>query len=77
MELILGIKSVNRMNMWPCFQFVELNLSLVSLLHSELNDTVVEAKLRTRQVPPFLPNKDAINRYLQSNNRLLILVCTF
>ncbi|KAK7850306.1 Alpha,alpha-trehalose-phosphate synthase [UDP-forming] 1 [Quercus suber] len=40
---------------------------------SELNDTVVEAKLRTRQVPPSLPNKDAINRYLHSNNRLLIL----
>lgn len=40
---------------------------------SELNDTVVEARLRTRQVPPPLPNKDAINRYLHSNNRLLIL----
>ncbi|GMY33479.1 alpha,alpha-trehalose-phosphate synthase [UDP-forming] 1-like [Fagus crenata] len=40
---------------------------------SELNDTVVEAKLRTRQVPPLLPSKNAINCYLQSNNRLLIL----
>ncbi|XP_070664350.1 alpha,alpha-trehalose-phosphate synthase [UDP-forming] 1-like isoform X2 [Malus domestica] len=40
---------------------------------SELNDTVVEAQLRTRQVPPPLPNKDAIQSYLQANNRLIIL----
>ncbi|KAI4333464.1 hypothetical protein L6164_018274 [Bauhinia variegata] len=40
---------------------------------SELNDTVVEAQLRTRQVPPPLPTKTAIERYLQSTNRLLIL----
>ncbi|KAK9268947.1 hypothetical protein L1049_000713 [Liquidambar formosana] len=40
---------------------------------SELNDTVVEAQLRTRQVPPMLRVNDAIERYLQSNNRLLIL----
>ncbi|KAJ7948808.1 Alpha,alpha-trehalose-phosphate synthase 1 [Quillaja saponaria] len=40
---------------------------------SELNDTVVEAQLRTRQVPPLLPTKNAIERYLQSTNRLLIL----
>ncbi|KAJ9690829.1 hypothetical protein PVL29_013134 [Vitis rotundifolia] len=40
---------------------------------SELNDTIFEAQLRTRQVPPLLPTKDAIERYLQSNNRLLIL----
>ncbi|KAF2286172.1 hypothetical protein GH714_011266 [Hevea brasiliensis] len=40
---------------------------------SELNDTVIEAQLRTRQVPPILPEDDAIKRYLQSNNRLLIL----
>ncbi|XP_010062772.2 alpha,alpha-trehalose-phosphate synthase [UDP-forming] 1 [Eucalyptus grandis] len=40
---------------------------------SELNDTVVEAQLRTRQVPPLLPVQDAIGRYLLSNNRLLIL----
>ncbi|KAF1897918.1 hypothetical protein Lal_00032680 [Lupinus albus] len=40
---------------------------------SELNDTVVEAQLRTKQVPPRLPTKTAIEHYLQSNNRLLIL----
>ncbi|KAF8025967.1 hypothetical protein BT93_F2715 [Corymbia citriodora subsp. variegata] len=40
---------------------------------SELNDTVVEAQLRTRQVPPVLPVHDAIEQYLKSNNRLLIL----
>ncbi|XP_021904589.1 alpha,alpha-trehalose-phosphate synthase [UDP-forming] 1-like isoform X1 [Carica papaya] len=40
---------------------------------SELNDTIVEAQLRTRQVPPLLPMKIAVDRYLQSNNRLLIL----
>ncbi|GER24546.1 trehalose-6-phosphate synthase, partial [Striga asiatica] len=40
---------------------------------SELNDTVVEAQLRTRQIPPPLPKQEAIERYLCSNNRLLIL----
>ncbi|CAA6673002.1 unnamed protein product [Spirodela intermedia] len=40
---------------------------------SELNDTVVEAQLRTRQVPPSLPTGRAIERFLQSKNRLLIL----
>ncbi|PON69153.1 Trehalose-phosphatase [Trema orientale] len=40
---------------------------------SELNDTIVEAQLRTRQVPPLLPMRDAIDHYLESNNRLLIL----
>ncbi|TKY66366.1 Alpha,alpha-trehalose-phosphate synthase of UDP-forming 1 [Spatholobus suberectus] len=40
---------------------------------SELNDTVIEAQLRTRQVPPWLPTKTAIERYQQSTNRLLIL----
>ncbi|XP_008792292.2 alpha,alpha-trehalose-phosphate synthase [UDP-forming] 1 isoform X2 [Phoenix dactylifera] len=40
---------------------------------SELNDTVVEAQIRTRQVPPVLPTQIAIGRYLQSKNRLLIL----
>ncbi|OAY78691.1 alpha,alpha-trehalose-phosphate synthase [UDP-forming] 1 [Ananas comosus] len=40
---------------------------------SELNDTVVEAQLRTRQVPPLLHTDTAIERYLRSKNRLLIL----
>ncbi|XP_052177114.1 alpha,alpha-trehalose-phosphate synthase [UDP-forming] 1 [Diospyros lotus] len=40
---------------------------------SELNDTVVEAQIRIRRAPPPLPVKEAIERYLQSNNRLLIL----
>ncbi|KAI3904358.1 hypothetical protein MKW92_024764 [Papaver armeniacum] len=40
---------------------------------SELNDTIVEAQLRMRQVPPILPVKAAVERYLQSRNRLLIL----
>ncbi|OMO92589.1 Glycosyl transferase, family 20 [Corchorus olitorius] len=40
---------------------------------SELNDTVVEAQLRTSKVPPELPQNDAMERYLQSSNRLLIL----
>lgn len=41
---------------------------------SELNDTVVEAQQRIREVPPVLPVKNAIKHYLQSSNRLLILV---
>ncbi|CAJ1978442.1 unnamed protein product [Sphenostylis stenocarpa] len=40
---------------------------------SELNDTVIEAQLRTRQGPPPLPTKTAIESYQQSTNRLLIL----
>ncbi|KAI0491564.1 hypothetical protein KFK09_025824 [Dendrobium nobile] len=40
---------------------------------SELNDTVVEAQIRTKQVPPLLPSEKAIGQYLQSKNRLLIL----
>ncbi|KAL8248105.1 hypothetical protein R6Q59_004973 [Mikania micrantha] len=40
---------------------------------SELNDTVVEAQQRIRQVPPPLPVEEAIERYLQSSNRLIIL----
>lgn len=40
---------------------------------SELNDTIVKAQLRTAQVPPLLPTNNAIDCYLQSNNRLVIL----
>ncbi|KAK1399198.1 Alpha,alpha-trehalose-phosphate synthase (UDP-forming) [Heracleum sosnowskyi] len=40
---------------------------------SELNDTVVEAEQRIREVPPVLPVKDATEHYLRSSNRLLIL----
>ncbi|KAI3495402.1 hypothetical protein L1887_37740 [Cichorium endivia] len=40
---------------------------------SELNDTVVEAQLRTTQIPPVLQTEHAIERYMRSNNRLLIL----
>ncbi|KAG9149134.1 hypothetical protein Leryth_010725 [Lithospermum erythrorhizon] len=40
---------------------------------SELNDTVIEAQLRIKKVPPQLNVSDAIKCYLQSDNRLLIL----
>ncbi|KAG4204446.1 hypothetical protein ERO13_A04G044800v2 [Gossypium hirsutum] len=40
---------------------------------SELNDTVVEAQLRTSKVPPELPQNDAMECYLLSSNRLVIL----
>ncbi|XP_004488988.1 alpha,alpha-trehalose-phosphate synthase [UDP-forming] 1 isoform X2 [Cicer arietinum] len=40
---------------------------------SELNDTVVEAQLRTKQTPPRLKTNIAIQQYLKSTNRLLIL----
>ncbi|KAL4563413.1 hypothetical protein LXL04_027454 [Taraxacum kok-saghyz] len=40
---------------------------------SELNDTVVEAQLRTTQIPPVLQTEHAIESYRRSNNRLLIL----
>ncbi|KAI3800783.1 hypothetical protein L1987_28879 [Smallanthus sonchifolius] len=40
---------------------------------SELNDTVVEAQLRTKQIPPQLQTEHAVDRYRCSNNRLIIL----
>ncbi|XP_073137496.1 alpha,alpha-trehalose-phosphate synthase [UDP-forming] 1-like isoform X2 [Henckelia pumila] len=40
---------------------------------SEMNDAVIEAQHRIREVPPQLVFSDAIKRYLQSHNRLLIL----
>ncbi|KAI3677704.1 hypothetical protein L6452_36970 [Arctium lappa] len=39
-----------------------------SLTFHELNDTVVEAQQRIRQIPPPLPDEEAIERYLQSSN---------
>ncbi|KAK3119862.1 hypothetical protein QOZ80_9AG0676530 [Eleusine coracana subsp. coracana] len=39
----------------------------------ELNETVADAQMRTRQVPPSLPGQTAIQQYLHSKNRLLIL----
>lgn len=47
------------------------------VLCSELNDTVVEAEIRTRDAKPLFPVKDAIESYMQSNNRLLILVMLY
>ncbi|CAH9107546.1 unnamed protein product [Cuscuta europaea] len=40
---------------------------------SELNDTVLEAQQRIRDEPPQFDVSNAIDRYMQSNNRLLIL----
>ncbi|RAL49073.1 hypothetical protein DM860_015064 [Cuscuta australis] len=40
---------------------------------SELNDTVFEAQQSIKAVPPRLNSSDAIDRYLQSKNRFLIL----
>lgn len=51
-----------------------LKYSLYNSCYSELNDTVVEAQLRIRQIPPLLPKEDAVERYMRANNRLLILV---
>ncbi|KAL4565203.1 hypothetical protein LXL04_029288 [Taraxacum kok-saghyz] len=44
-----------------------------TLSSSELNDTVVEAQLRIKRIPPLLPVEETISRYVQSSNRLLIL----
>ncbi len=41
---------------------------------SELNDTIVEAELRTLHVPPTLPAQQALTKFQDSKNRLLILV---
>ncbi|KAK9055945.1 hypothetical protein SSX86_027032 [Deinandra increscens subsp. villosa] len=40
---------------------------------SELNDTVVEAQLRKKQIPPQLQIEHAVDRYRCSKNRLIIL----
>eukprot|EP00271_Cylindrocystis_brebissonii_P011686 TRINITY_DN29599_c0_g1_i1.p1 TRINITY_DN29599_c0_g1~~TRINITY_DN29599_c0_g1_i1.p1 ORF type:complete len:1058 (+),score=166.06 TRINITY_DN29599_c0_g1_i1:961-4134(+) len=40
---------------------------------SELNDTVVEAELRTLRVPPILPHGPAAEAFARASNRLLIL----
>ncbi|KAH9534724.1 hypothetical protein CY35_17G019300 [Sphagnum magellanicum] len=40
---------------------------------SELNDTIVEAELRTLHVPPTLPAQQAVTKFQDSKNRLLIL----
>ncbi|TVU51715.1 hypothetical protein EJB05_03157, partial [Eragrostis curvula] len=39
----------------------------------ELTETVTEAQKRTRKIPPSLPSQTAIQQYLRSKNRLLIL----
>jgi hypothetical protein len=46
-------------------------------LCSELNETVAEAQMRTRQVPPNLPSQTTIQHYMRSKNRLIILVIIF
>ncbi|KVI00773.1 hypothetical protein Ccrd_020974 [Cynara cardunculus var. scolymus] len=41
---------------------------------SELNDTIVEAQLRIRQIPPLLQAEKALERYLHSNNPVLNII---
>ncbi|MFS7957198.1 putative alpha,alpha-trehalose-phosphate synthase (UDP-forming) [Helianthus anomalus] len=41
--------------------------------YSELNDTVAEAQLRTKQIPPQLQIELAVDRYRCSSNRMIIL----
>nr|GEV46574.1 hypothetical protein CTI12_AA089470 [Tanacetum cinerariifolium] len=43
----------------------------------ELNDTIMEAQLRIKQIPPLLQAEEAVQFYLESNNHLLILVDQF
>ncbi|KAK8681011.1 hypothetical protein V6N13_053418 [Hibiscus sabdariffa] len=40
---------------------------------SELNDTIIEAQLRTTQIPPPLRIEVAVDRFTRSNNRFIIL----
>uniref|UniRef100_A0A251UEA9 Putative trehalose-phosphatase/synthase 3 n=1 Tax=Helianthus annuus TaxID=4232 RepID=A0A251UEA9_HELAN len=40
---------------------------------SELDDTVAEAQLRTKQIPPQLQTELAVDRYRCSSNRMIIL----
>lgn len=43
----------------------------------ELDDAVIGAQQRIKGVPTSLPVTDAIEHYLQSNSRLLVLVQTY
>lgn len=47
---------------------------MVVFSFSELKDTALDDKMRTRQVPPILPVEVAFDRYTSAKNRLLILV---
>lgn len=53
---------------------MNLNAQSSLVFCSELNDTVVEAQQRIREVPPVLPVIEATEHYTRSSNRLLILV---
>lgn len=43
-------------------------------IDSELNDTIVEAELRTLRIPPDLPVEIAVERFQNAKSRLLIAV---
>lgn len=43
-------------------------------LCSELNGAIAESEMQIRNIPHGLPQQDVIQRYSQSNNRLIILV---
>lgn len=41
---------------------------------SELNDAFAESEMKIRSIPHELPQQDMIERYSQSNHRLILLV---
>lgn len=41
---------------------------------SELNDAFAESEMKIRSIPHELPQRDMIQRYSQSNHRLIVLV---
>ncbi|EFJ09193.1 trehalose phosphate synthase [Selaginella moellendorffii] len=53
------------------FSFLFLNSRTYST--SEMNDSILEAELRTLHIPPQLPTEKAIANYSASKNRLMIL----
>ncbi len=56
-------------------RWAKVSLTWVGVNVSELNDTVVEAELRTLHTLLHLPLETAVGRFRESKNRLLILVC--
>lgn len=41
---------------------------------SELNEAFAESEMKIRSIPHELPQQDMIQRYYQSNHRLIVLV---
>lgn len=58
----------------PVMQIIRRCTNQTLAIDSELNDTIVEAELRTLRIPPDLPVEVAVERFQNAKSRLLIAV---